>query len=209
MHRGTIMDLFGIKKRRAEALEQKKQDEKFDNMMKAQVKIRALKIQKKKQDTSYNDILKKCRDAKIAGDTNQEKLLKVHLKRNYLYGKMLEAHIIQCEQQINQSEMMNAVYESKEAMKPVLGELNNRDIVKDINKSVNESAKAEDNVNSLMSILDGDIERMIESPDIDGGITDEELEKLIDNSAADEEENKFDIQLNDKIQSLEKKLDNE
>ena len=122
---------------------------------------------------------------------------------------MLEAHIIQCEQQINQSEMMNAVYESKEAMKPVLGELNNRDIVKDINKSVNESAKAEDNVNSLMSILDGDIERMIESPDIDGGITDEELEKLIDNSAADEEENKFDIQLNDKIQSLEKKLDNE
>ena len=43
------MDLFGIKKRRAEALEQKKQDEKFDNMMKAQVKIRALKIQKKKQ----------------------------------------------------------------------------------------------------------------------------------------------------------------
>ena len=67
----------------------------------------------------------------------------------------------------------------------------------------------EDNVNSLMSILDGDIERMIESPDIDGGITDEELEKLIDNSAADEEENKFDIQLNDKIQSLEKKLDNE
>ena len=72
MHRGTIMDLFGIKKRRAEALEQKKQDEKFDNMMKAQVKIRALKIQKKKQDTSYNDILKKCRDAKIAGDTNQE-----------------------------------------------------------------------------------------------------------------------------------------
>ena len=210
------MDIFGLKKKRAEKealAKQAAEEARREKEMQAKIRIKKtlnnMKSQSAKLDDFKKDYIEKARKAALINNKQTYSLAKQGLKLCLSKQKFLDSMIGNFEIALQMNEMNKLINEFVNGMNLIAEELKGVTSSIDITKAQMAYEKALANNQGQYEALDAflaEAQSSIESFNTtDTDVSEDEIDMLINNQALDEE-SKFDDEIEQKIESIRKKM---
>ncbi len=188
-----------------------REERRIERDMEVRKGLAAMKRQIKGLEKHEKDYLTKARRAKALGDEGQLKFLKGTLKRTAAQRRMLERQMLSLEtaQQLkNQAEIHGQFARSMNAVSRAISDAFGSTDLEKTQKDFEKAAARADNMEQRMDLLlDMGEETLSAEPTVaEDGITDEELDQLIEGGATEKEGAAFDAEIAERLKKLDEEL---
>ncbi len=196
-------------KAKQEALEAEKKEKEIQAKINIRKSLSAMKKQSQKLERFKNDYIEKAKKAALVGDTRTGNLARSGLKMCISKQKVIDTMIASFEISMQLNDMNRVIVDFVGGMNTISEQMREVTAGVDMNKAQLAYEKAIANNEGQYQALDAFLETASDSitafEGSDADVSDEEIDKLINNGAADSEDS-IDKEIEEKIADVQSKL---
>lgn len=190
------------------ALFKSSEDRRLEREMEIRKGLSRIKKQIRQQEKEEKEFIKKAKRAKQLGDGTQLKVIKSSLKRTAYTRRLMERQLLNLEvfkqlkdQAETQADFARALETVSEAIAESYGSVNLAEIHKNCEKAVNQSESMQQVMEMMIDSTNESVSSM-EGAQSDELVTDDEIDKLIDEAVVAEETEEIEDKVSSRLDEL-------
>jgi hypothetical protein len=190
------------------ALFKSSEDRRLEREMEIRKGLSRIKKQIRQQEKEEKDFIKKAKRAKQLGDATQLRVIKSSLKRTAYTRRLMERQLLNLEvfkqlkdQAETQADFARALETVSEAIAESYGSVNLAEIHKNCEKAVNQSESMQQVMEMMIDSTNDSVSNM-EGSQSDELVTDDEIDKLIDEAVVAEETEEIEDKVSSRLDEL-------
>ena len=190
------------------ALFKSSEDRRLEREMEIRKGLSRIKKQIRQQEKEEKEFIKKAKRAKQLGDNVQLKVIKSNLKRTAYTRRLMERQLLNLEvfkqlkdQAETQADFARALETVSEAIAESYGSVNLAEIHKNCEKAVNQSESMQQVMEMMIDSTNESVSSM-EGAQSDELVTDDEIDKLIDEAVVAEETEEIEDKVSSRLDEL-------
>lgn len=190
------------------ALFKSSEDRRLEREMEIRKGLSRIKKQIRQQEKEEKEFIKKAKRAKQLGDGTQLKVIKSSLKRTAYTRRLMERQLLNLEvfkqlkdQAETQADFARALETVSEAIAESYGSVNLAEIHKNCEKAVNQSESMQQVMEMMIDSTNESVSSM-EGAQSDDLVTDDEIDKLIDEAVVAEETEEIEDKVSSRLDEL-------